>query len=222
MSKLSLLFSLFLSVSIFACKCETLSLEKSFENADIVFTGNIYSIKQTPSGFKTLQNFISSIKIEKVFKSGEFSGFYQDEATLLSSQIQSCDYMFNRKGKFLIFGYIDSDTGFIYSDICFSTAELDIFSSDELKQLDKLSENFKRESEIKNNESEYVKEKSLIEDSPDHIINDLNLKINILESENKNLKIIILLLGSIFLLVIILLVVKVNIRLKGKSARKFF
>lgn len=218
MSRLFLLFLLFLSVPIFACKCETLSLEKSFKNADIVFIGNIYSVKQTPSGFKTLQNFVSGVKIEKVFKYDAFDGFYKDEATLFSSQMRSCDYPFNTKGKYLIFGYTDSDTGFIYSSICFSTAELSLFSSDELKLLDKLSENFKQKSEIKNNEPVIIK--SLIEDSPDRIINDLKLKINTLESENKNLKTIILFLGSIFLLTLILVIIKVSISLKSKSARK--
>jgi hypothetical protein len=206
MSRLFLLFLLFLSVPIFACKCETLSLEKSFKNADIVFIGNIYSVKQTSSGFKTLQNFVSGIKIEKVFKYDAFDGFYRDEATLFSSQLRSCDYPFNTKGKYLIFGYIDSDTGFIYSDICFSTAELDFFNSNDLKQLDKLSENFKQELKIKNSEPVIIK--SLIEDSPDRIINDLKLQINLLESKNKNLKLIVSILGIAFFSVIILLMIK--------------
>lgn len=206
MSRLFLLFLLFLSVPIFACKCETLSLEKSFKNADIVFIGNIYSVKQTSSGFKTLQNFVSGVKIEKVFKYDAFDGFYRDEATLFSSQLRSCDYPFNTKGKYLIFGYIDSDTGFIYSDICFSTAELDFFNSNDLKQLDKLSENFKQELKIKNSEPVIIK--SLIEDSPDRIINDLKLQINLLESKNKNLKLIVSILGIAFFSVIILLMIK--------------
>jgi len=206
MSKLLLLFSLFLSVHIFACKCETLNLEKSFENADIVFIGNIHSVKQTPSGFKTLQNFVSGVKIEKVFKYDAFDGFYKDEATLFSSQIRSCDYLFKTKGKYLIFGYIDSDTGFIYSDICFSTAKLDFFNSNDLKQLDKLSENFKQKLKIKNSEPVIIK--SLIEDSPDRIINDLKLQINLLESKNKNLKLLISIFGIAFLLVIILFMIK--------------
>lgn len=206
MSRILLLFSLFLSVHIFACKCETLSLEKSFENAGIVFIGNIYSVKQTPSGFKTLQNFVSSVKIEKVFKYDVFDGFYQNEATLFSSQIRSCDYPFNTKGRYLIFGYIDSDTGFIYSDICFSTAELDFFDSNDLKQLDKLSENFKQELKIKNNEPVIIK--SLIEDSPDRIMNDLKLQINLLESKNKNLKLIVSILGIAFILTLIFLMIK--------------
>lgn len=206
MSRLFLLFLLFLSVPIFACKCETLSLEKSFKNADIVFIGNIYSVKQTSSGFKTLQNFVSGVKIEKVFKYDAFDGFYRDEATLFSSQLRSCDYPFNTKGKYLIFGYIDSDIGFIYSDICFSTAELDFFNSNDLKQLDKLSENFKQELKIKNSEPVIIK--SLIEDSPDRIINDLKLQINLLESKNKNLKLIVSILGIAFFSVIILLMIK--------------
>lgn len=213
MSRLFLLFLLFLSVPVFACKCETLSLEKSFENADIVFTGNIYSVKQTPSEFKTLQNFVSGVKIEKVFKYDAFDGFYRDEATLFSSQLRSCDYPFNTKGKYLIFGYIDSDTGFIYSDICFSTAELDFFNSNDLKQLDKLSENFKQELKIKNSEPVIIK--SLIEDSQDRIINDLKLQINLLESKNKNLKLIVSILGIAFFSVIILLMIK------RKSTQKF-
>lgn len=179
MSKFSLLFSLLLSTLLFSCKCEALNIERSFENADIVFIGNIDSVKETPSGFKTLQNFISSVKIEKVFKSNEFDGFYQNEASLFSSQIGSCDYQFNKKGKYLIFGYVDSDTGMIYSNLCFATAELDFSTSNDLKRLDKLSENFKQELKIKNNQQIIIK--SLIEESPDRVINDLKLQINILE-----------------------------------------
>lgn len=197
MSRLLLLFYLFLSVHIFACKCETLNLEKSFKNADIVFIGNIYSVKQTPSGFKKLQNFVSSVKTEKVFKYEAFDGFYKDEATLFSSQIRSCDYPFNTKGRYLIFGYIDSDTGFIYSNMCFSTAELDFFNSNDLKLLDTLSANFKQELKIKNSEPIIIK--TLIEDSPDRIINDLKLEINILESKNKKLKFIVFIISVVLI-----------------------
>jgi mannose/fructose/N-acetylgalactosamine-specific phosphotransferase system component IID len=43
-----------------------------------------------------------------------------------------------------------------------------------------------------------------------------------LESENKNLTAVASILGSFFLLAIIFSIVKISIRLKGKSARKFF
>lgn len=195
-----------ISTNTFACKCETLDIKKSFENADFVFIGNIYSVQQTPSGFKTLQNFISSVKIEKIFKSDQFDGFYTDQATLFSSQIRSCDYPFNKTGKYLIFGYIDSDTGFVYSNICFATKELNLISSSDLKQLNQLSENFKQELKTKNSQPIVVK--SLIEDSPDRIINDLKLKISTLESENSRLNIVTFVISGLFILSLIISVIK--------------
>lgn len=212
MSKFIFLFSLLLSVSIFGCKCESLNIEKSFKNADIVFIGNIYSVKQTPSGFKTLQNFISSVKIEKIFKSDNYTGFYQNEATLFSSQLRSCDYPFNKEGKYLIFGYIDSDTGFIYSERCFATADLSLFTSKDLTLLEKLHEKFEQELKAENNKP--AKVESLIEDSPNRIINNLKLEINTLQFENKNLKSIIFATSILLILLSVVLIIK---RRKNKN-----
>ncbi len=206
MSKIVFLFSLFLSVHILACKCEPLNIEKSFENADFVFIGNVEDVKQTPSGFKKLQNFISRVKIEKIFKSEQFDGFYQNQATLFSSQIASCDYQFNKNGKYLIFGHIDSDTGFIFSHICLATKPLDQTSSDDLKQLEQLAEKFKQELKAKDNQSITVK--PYIEDSPDRMINDLKLKIVLLESENKKLEGFTLFFGIAFIVTFVILMIK--------------
>lgn len=170
---------LFLSVKMWACKCEAQNIQQSFKSADFVFIGDIQSVKQTPSGFKTLQNFISTVKIEKVFKSENYDGFYVDQATLFTSQIRSCDYPFIEKGRYLIFGYIDSDTEFIYSEHCLATKEMSSVNQEDFKLLEKLNADFTQELKVKN-----AKPQELIElldepNTPNHKIKTLDRELSI-------------------------------------------
>ncbi|AZA52172.1 hypothetical protein [Chryseobacterium sp. G0201] len=206
MKKFLFLSALFLSIQIFGCKCTDLNIENSFKTADFVFIGNIYSVKETPSGYKTLSSLLSSMKIEKIFKSENYDGFYVDQATLFTSQLRSCDYPFNEKGKYLIFGYFDSDLGFIYSERCLATKKISSVSQDELQLLEKLSTDFKQE--LKNTENPEIIE--VLEDSgtPNREINTLKRDLISVQSENKNLKITIIVTSISLILLLIILILK--------------
>ncbi|MGE8554766.1 MAG: hypothetical protein ACN6OB_12670 [Chryseobacterium jejuense] len=115
-----LLLTFFIPLHIFACKCANEpTIKDSFENASLVFIGEVYDILEVPNGFKTSQNTLSKIKIDKVYKADLFDDFYNENATLFHSPIQSCHVPFMEKGKYLIFAYIDKSTGLLYSDQCF-------------------------------------------------------------------------------------------------------
>ena len=189
------LLTLFFSIKIWACKCNgEPNLKNSFENADFVFIGNIYGVNEVPSGFKTSKNILSSVKIEKIYKSNYYDGFYKSDATLYGSSLRSCDILFTQKGKYLIFAYYDEDTGFLYSDNCFYTKKLNEISENELKVLDNFSQKFYTELKIQN-AKELTPEKLENLDifielpTPTRKINKLNKEINEIKSENKNLKI---------------------------------
>lgn len=190
-----------------ACKCEAQNIKQSFKSADFVFIGNIQSVTETPSGFKTLQNFISNVKIEKVFKSENYDGFYVDQATLFTSQIRSCDYPFN-KGRYLIFGYIDSDTGFIYSEHCLATKEISFVTQEDFKLLEKLNADFTQELKVKNTKPQELIELLEERNTPNRKINTLDRELSILQSENRNLKILIIGISIVFILVFVFFILK--------------
>ena len=72
---------IFLALKIFGCKCEPRDLKGSFKNAEFVFIGNIYDVMKVPSGFKTLDNYLSKVKIEKIYKDNTYPEFYKNTAT---------------------------------------------------------------------------------------------------------------------------------------------
>lgn len=112
------LFALLFSINILACKCDNISLKSSFESADMVFVGTIFDVSRTPSGFKTLDDFLSKVQLEKVYKGTNYDGFYTDRATLFGSQLHSCDFIFDKKERYLIFAFYEPDTGFLFSERC--------------------------------------------------------------------------------------------------------
>ncbi|WP_179471294.1 hypothetical protein [Chryseobacterium sp. H1D6B] len=143
------------------------------------------------------------VKIEKIFKLNNDDGYYQNEASLFTSPIRSCDYPFTKKEKFLIFAYIDSDTGFLYSERCLATKELNLVTEEDIKLLEKLSSQFKNDLKSKNTVDPAAYD---LLDIPDRTINKLKGELSRSKIENKNLKIAA---GSIsavtFILVILIL-----------------
>src|SRR6218665_1532316 len=89
--------TILLSANIFACKCENTDIKTSFEQADLVFIGDIYGIFKTPSGFRTFDDYLSKVKIEKIYKLKNYDGFYKSNATLFGSSLRSCDLYLMRK-----------------------------------------------------------------------------------------------------------------------------
>ncbi len=120
------IFLILISINIFACKCETPTIKSSFESADFVFIGDVYDINKTyKTGYWNIENSLSKIKIDKVFKSIG-NDFKSTEITFFGQQFNSCDLIFSEKGKYLIFAYIDPDTTFFYSSNCLATKSINI------------------------------------------------------------------------------------------------
>lgn len=209
-----LFFIFFFSIKILACKCNgEPNLKSSFENADFVFIGNVYTVNEVPSGFKTAKNILSSVKIEKIYKSNYYEGFYQTDATLYGSSLRSCDILFTKKDKYLIFAYYDDDTGFLYSDNCFYTRNLNQISESELKNLDKLSNEFNSKLKIENSKeltTEQLENLDIVVElpTPNRKINKLKKEISETKLENKTLKFVIGVLSSLILILSVFIIWK--------------
>lgn len=205
-SRLFLLFLIIFSVKFAACKCNgTPTLKSSFDSADFVFIGEIYDITEVPSGFKTVQNILSKVKINKTYKSDSYDGFYARNATLFGSPLHSCDVLFTKKGKYLIFAYDEKVTGLLYSDQCFIQKKLDELSPEELKELESLSSQYKKLSENSDtsNDPEFT---DLIADDDkqsDREIREQKREISTLHQQNNRYKIIIYI--SIFVIIMFLI-----------------
>lgn len=187
-----LLLSLFVFVKISACKCGyTPTLQSSFKSADFVFIGEIEGITEVPSGFKTSQNILSKVRINKVYKYDYNDTSYKETATIFASPIRSCDVSFTEKGKFLIFAYFEEDTGFLYSSHCLLQKRLDQLSPEELKELEILSRDNKNRSENPEISTGNITE--LIDDSstPNRKINELKQEIADISRQNSRYTIII-------------------------------
>jgi len=138
------LFALLFSINILACKCDNVNLKSSFESADFVFIGSVYEVHKTPSGFKTLDNYLSKVQIDKIYKGNNYDGFYTDQATLFGSQLRSCDFIFDEKNQYLIFAFYEPDSGFLYSEQCLYTKKLSDTSAVELQTLAILSKEYQQ------------------------------------------------------------------------------
>lgn len=201
-----LVLSFLISAKLFGCKCEPMSIQESFKYADFVFTGKVYDIVKIPSGFKTLNNSLSKIQVRKIYKSEAYGEFYQKEAVLFSSQLRSCDLSYDKDTEYLIFGYIEPDTGLLYSEFCTYTRPLKNVTKDELKILQDLGKEYA-------NQDEDVVLKPFIEDfepepnKPDIYIKKLKRKTGLAESryealktENRNLTILLCVMVGILVL----------------------
>lgn len=182
-----LILSFLISVKSFGCKCENMSIQESFKYADFVFTGKVYDIVEIPSGFKTLNNYLSKIQVRKIYKSEAYGEFYKKNATLFSSQLRSCDLFYNKNTEYLIFGYIEPDTGLLYSEFCTYTRPLKNVTKDDLKILQELEKEYL-------NQDQSVVVKPFTEDfeletnKPDIYIKKLKRKTDLAESRYEALK----------------------------------
>lgn len=110
--------------------------------------GSIFEVHKTPSGFKILDNYLSKVQIEKIYKGNSYDGFYTDQATLFGSQLRFCDLIFDEKNQYLIFAFFEPDTGFLFSEHCLYTKKLSDISPDEIKTLDFLSQDYQQKSKF--------------------------------------------------------------------------
>lgn len=179
------LFALLFSINILACKCENVSLESSFESADFVFIGSIFEVNKTPSGFKTLDNYLSKVQIKKTYKGNNYDGFYTNQATLFGSQLRSCDVIFDKKEQYLIFAYHEPDTGFLFSEQCLYTKKLSHISAGEFQILDILNNEYEQKLKL---ESSKIPDTDDFEIVLDDTFNQPNRKIMRLNQEIKDLK----------------------------------
>ena len=196
------LCSMLWSIPAFACKCNHQDIERSFKSADFVFVANIYS---TVNEFPGLQQnnpiLLSRAKIVKSYKSpSEFSFYQTKEVTLLSSSLDTCDYPFVAHGKYLIFGFLDSDSEFVYSSHCLSTKVFSELSTAELATLSRLATEYKNASQNSTQVDENLVE--IVDWNSNRKMNTLLLENKGLIMENKILKyslILITVLGLIAL-----------------------
>ncbi|REC43367.1 hypothetical protein [Chryseobacterium pennipullorum] len=198
-----LVLCLLLSAKFLACKCNgDPTLKSSFERADFVFIGEIDQITEMPSGFKTAQNILSRVKINKIYKSDYDDGFYQQAATLFGSPLNSCDVLFSEKGKYLIFAYHDQRTGFLYSDHCLVQKKEDQLSPAEFKELESLSNAHKKQTENMSTDNEIVTDLITNDSASEGQIKDLRKEISGLSIQNNRYKIMIY--SSVFVMVMLL------------------
>ncbi|WP_294226757.1 hypothetical protein [uncultured Chryseobacterium sp.] len=201
-----LILSFLIAAKLSGCKCENMSIQESFKHADFVFTGKVNDIVQIPSGFKTSHDYLSKIQIGKIYKSEAYGEFYKREAVLFSSPLRSCDLFYEKNIEYLIFGYIEPDTGLLYSEFCTYTRPLKNVTKDDLKILQDLEKEYLIQ-------DEYAVVKPFIEDfeletnKPDIYIKKLKRKADLAESryedlktENRNLTIILRILLGILVL----------------------
>ncbi len=201
-----LILSFLISVKSFGCKCENMSIQESFKYADFVFSGKVYDIVQIPSGFKTLNNYLSKIQINTIYKSEVYEEFYKKEAVLFSSQLRSCDLFYDKDTEYLIFGYIEPDTGLLYSEFCTYTRPLKNVTKDDLRILQDLELEYLNQDEsaiVK----PFIQDFELETDKSDIYIKKLKRKADLAESgyealktENRNLTIILCILLGILVL----------------------
>ncbi|WP_146940965.1 hypothetical protein [Chryseobacterium hagamense] len=201
-----LILSFLIAAKLSGCKCENMSIQESFKHADFVFTGKVYDIVQIPSGFKTSHDYLSKIQVGKIYKSEAYGKFYKKEAVLFSSPLRSCDLSYNKNTEYLIFGYIEPDTGLLYSEFCTYTRPLKNVTKEDLKILQDLEKEYLIQ-------DEYAVVKPFIEDfeletnKPDIYIKKLKRKADLAESryealktENRNLTILLCVMAGILVL----------------------
>lgn len=209
MRSIFLIVTIIISANNFACKCENPDIKTSFERADFVFIGDIYDILRVPSGYRKIDDYLSKVKIEKIYKSNDYNGFYKSNATIFASQLRSCDVIFDEKGKYLIFAYYEPDTGFLFSQQCMNTKKLDLAGKEDLKTLDILSQSYFKKLRIENSKPTDVDNIEIVVDDnfkePNRKIIRLNNENEQLKIENKNYKTWILVISTISLLIIIIL-----------------
>ncbi|WP_160136043.1 hypothetical protein [Chryseobacterium sp. c4a] len=212
------LLSILLPLHIFACKCAyTPAIKNSFDEASFVFIGEIYDVVEVPNGYKTAQDILSKVKITTIYKSNNYNDFYNENATLFHSPNNSCDVAFSEKGKYLIFAYIDENNGLLYSSHCFVQKRWDQVTSEELKELQKLSTDYQRALTKPNTSTEIVEIIDTSFEVTNPVIKKLKKELSDLTIENERLKMIVYSLGATLLLLIIILFLrrKVNL-LKNK------
>ncbi|MFT3919604.1 hypothetical protein [Cloacibacterium sp.] len=207
--KISFCF-VFISINIFGCKCEDLDLKESFKYAEIVFVGKLNGIKKVSSGFKTLQNQLSNVKIEKIYKLDYYDELYLENtfATIFSSQLRSCDIIFDDNKEYLIFGYIEPDTGFIYSEYCFKTKPLNQITKSDFEELEKLKKEHQIEIEKAKKNDEITVDLNYEGNIPNKQIERQKRDIDSLKSENNLLKVILYSISILFVFFIVFIIVK--------------
>lgn len=199
--------SIFLSIKTIACKCDTPTIEGSFDSADFVFIGDIYDVNETyATAYWSVQNALSKVKVEKIYKSMS-DDFKSKEVTFFGQQFNSCDVIFLEKGRYLIFAYIDPDTSFFYTSLCLATKPMSMVNENDLKLLEQLSFNHKTKISKQNNDNQLI---SLELRTPDKIINELKLQNKQISEHNIALKTYLIIISVILLLVLIISVVLIR------------
>lgn len=186
--KWAVLLAILTSTAVFACKCSHQDIKSSFEAADFVFIAEIYSAgNEFPSVQPNNPNLLSKAKLYKTFKSPlDPNYFTTQEVTLFTSSLDTCDYPFFNNGKYLVFGFLDPDSYFIYSSHCLSTKPLSEVSDTDLALLKRLTAESRIVKEDSKDLQEYLIE--ILDDQSNRKMNTLILENKGFSTENKYLK----------------------------------
>ena len=137
------IFFLFTIAKSFACSCEgTPTLQKSYAEVDVIFTGTVISKKVISVKYES----VITTQIEYKFRRTKvFKGKSRTEiiTIMTGNGRHDCGYMFELNKKYIVYAYIQNqyfDGGekvesFLSTNVCRRTA---IYNPLEVKSLDKL------------------------------------------------------------------------------------
>lgn len=196
--KWTFLLAMLTYTAVFACKCSHHDIESSFEAADFVFVADIYSAaNEFPSVQPNNPILLSKASLVKSYKSPLDPFFFKTrEVTLLSSSLDTCDYPFSEQGKYLIFGFLDFDSDFVYSSHCLSTKPFSQLSTAELATLSRLAIEYNNANQNSTQVHENLVE--IVDWSSNRKMNTLLLENKGLLSENKILKYVLILITTLW------------------------
>ncbi len=139
---LSVTLLLLFQTDAFACRCGKPTVEKSFEKATVIFSGEVIK----------LDEFRATLKVKKVWK-----GIPKEEIIMLTGTTKtpegyykssSCDYGYVLGEKYLIYAFGSEDE--LKTDDCSRSKSLE-YAEEDIKELEKL----KQEKEIENEQASF-------------------------------------------------------------------
>ena len=140
MKKNLIILLLFIGLKSYSCECAGIaSLNKNWEIADEIFTGEIIKVDSLLNGNNGAKIYSFTCKILKSYKSEIYPE--RELRTILSQSSASCDFMFQVGKIYLIYAKEESQT--LVCSICSRTKILASVEKEELQTLEKLYREYK-------------------------------------------------------------------------------
>lgn len=117
-----------------ACSCVALpETQDRFDNAGIVFSGIAESIISM-EGYPTIQK--TTFQVEDYWKLGELTGEKSIELESYEDDGANCGFTFEEGEKYIVYAYVDLETGKLTTNSCMQTT---VFDEEESTKLDSLA-----------------------------------------------------------------------------------